>query len=418
MNINFINEVSFGGGIEIIKNDIINNLDFNYIGALTKFISAVYLKFKGRFQKTGIFINEYYSENEKEDIDLFKDFIYFLKNLRFVKDDIITHKQIWEETFEPKDLVVQYDNSNNFDLIINKIDNKLIITQYDNVFIIPDINNYTSPLIPEIKKGINKLDIFKITKYLKQDKLDSNICIKKHWNELLDYISDILTSPAIKSVFKKLYKSNLLFPNKEDIKKIMNNIRFFSYKTDSVAETKKKFLSIYMETNVKVSEKNVHIKKHVYLAVFLIACIHEIIGHLYLRIHNYLYHGKNIILSPKPSKLMTDYAKIRGKESGEFIEEQLFGNYGFEMNTNEILYILDKDNYNEVNHVNFRKKFEVVGDKSTLKLSDGLKNILKLYEIDLTELEYLGNSTKFVVNKSKIKNKIKFPQHHSLSKLK
>ena len=263
MNINFINEVSFGGGIKIIKNDIINNLDFNYIGALTEFISAVYLKFKARFQKTGIFINEYYSENEKGDIDLFKDFIYFLKNLRFVRDDIITHKQIWEETFEPKDLVVQYDNSNNFDLIINQINNKLIITQYDNVFIIRDINNYTSPLIPEIKKGINKLDIFKITKYLKQDKLDSNIFIKKHWNELLDYISDILTSPTIKSVFKKLYKSNLLFLNIEDIKKILNNIRFFSYKTDSIAETKKKFLSIYMETNVKVSEKNVHIKKHV-----------------------------------------------------------------------------------------------------------------------------------------------------------
>ena len=150
----------------------------------------------------------------------------------------------------------------------------------------------------------------------------------------------------------------------------------------------------------------------------MITCIHEIIGHLYLIIHNYLYHGKNIILSQKPSKLMTDYAKIKGKDPREFIEEQLFGNYGFEMNTNEILYILDKDNYNEVNHVNFRKKFEVVGDKSTLKLSDGLKNILKLYEIDLTELEYLGNSTKFVVNKSKIKNKIKFPQHHSLSKLK
>ena len=60
MNVNFINELSFGGGIEIIKNDIINNLDFNYIGALTEFISAVYLKFKARFQKTGIFINEYY----------------------------------------------------------------------------------------------------------------------------------------------------------------------------------------------------------------------------------------------------------------------------------------------------------------------------------------------------------------------
>ena len=83
------------------------------------------------------------------------------------------------------------------------------------------------------------MDVFELAKYLKIDKLDSNIFIKKHWNELSDYIADILCSPTIKSVYKKLFNSDSLFPTKVDIKKILNNIRFFSYHTDAVVETKK-----------------------------------------------------------------------------------------------------------------------------------------------------------------------------------
>ena len=155
------------------------------------------------------------------------------------------------------------------------------------------------------------------------------------------------------------------------------------------------------------------------MAVFLISSIREIIGNLYLRIHNYLNPNKKKILSPQPNKLKSPYYIKSGKESGEFLEEQLFGNYGFQMTMKQILFILDKSNYNEINHDAFKNKFEAINDDNlVIKMSDDLKNILKLYEIDLNEILSLGNSIFFEVNKSKItsKYKYKFPQHHNASK--
>ena len=411
---NLIYENSVKGGLNIMKNDIIQNLDFNYIEILSEFINDLYLKFQTRFKKSGIFVHEYYLENEKGDIGLFRDFIYFLKNFRFIINDIITQKKIWKETFEPAILEDQNYCSKEDGLTITRKDNSLIITQHKNQLIIQNIDDYTNPLMSEIKKGINGMDVFELTKYLKRDKCDSNIFIKKHWNELSDYIADILCSPTIKSAYKKLFNSDLLFPTKDDIKKILNNMRFFTYNTDVVAEAKKKFLSIYMEANIRIIENNINIKKSVYLAIFLISSIQEIIGHLYLRIHNYLYPQKKI-LSPQPNKLKSPYSTIRGKESGEFLEEQLFGNYGFQMTMKQILFILDKSNYNQINHDAFRNKFEAIKDNSVIKQSNELKDIFKLYEIDLSEIANLG-SISFVVNKSKIKNKIKFPQQHNASK--
>ena len=43
------------------------------------------------------------------------------------------------------------------------------------------------------------------------------------------------------------------------------------------------------------------------------------------------------------------------------------------MTMKQILFILDKNNYNIINHVDFRKKFEAVNDNSGLKLSNDLK---------------------------------------------
>lgn len=415
---NLINEESVKGGLNIMKNDIIDNLDFDYIKALSKFIKNIYIKFQTRFIKTGIFINEYYIENEKDDIGLFTDFIYFLKNFRFIENDIIIQTKIWNETFVPPILEDQNYYSEEDELTITRKDNILIVTQQKKKLVIQNIDAYTNPLMNLIRKGIKDLDVFKLSKYLKRDKYDSNIFIKKYWNELSDYISDILCSPTIKSAYKKLFNSDSLFPTKDDIKKILNNMRFFTYKTDAVAETKKRFLSIYMEANIRIFENDINIKKSVYLAVFLIASIHEIIGHLYLRIHNYLNPPEKKIFSPQPNKLKSSYAIKRGKESGEFLEEQLFGNYGFQMTMKQILFILDKSNYNEKNHDSFRKKFEAIKGEPKISLSNDLENILKLYGIDLNKITKLDSTRSFVVSKSKIANIYIFPQHHNPSKIK
>ena len=88
------------------------------------------------------------------------------------------------------------------------------------------------------------------------------------------------------------------------------------------------------------------------------------------------------------------------------------------MTMKQILFILDKSNYNEINHDTFRNKFEAINDNSVIKLSNDLKKILKLNEIDLNEIISLGSSSYFIVSKSKITNKYKFPQQHNASKFK
>ena len=97
----------------------------------------------------------------------------------------------------------------------------------------------------------------------------------------------------------------------------------------------------------------------------------------------YLNPPEKKIISPQPNKLKSSYAIKHVKESREFLEEQLFGNYGFQMTMKQILFILDKSNYNDINHDSFRKKFEAIKCKPKISLSNDLENILKLYGIDL-----------------------------------
>ena len=249
------------------------------------------------------------------------------------------------------------------------------------------------------------------------DKLEEHAFIKSNWDILCDYISDILTSKAVKSTYVELHKSELLFPSKEEIINILNNMRFFNYNTDFVAETKKRFLYIYIQTLSNDLFYDINIKKSIYLAMFLISCIHEIIGHLYIRIYNYLYNDKNDkkLLSPMPALLGTDYAKTRKKESGEYIEELLFGNYGFEMRMKEILFTLDKKNYDS-DYKEFNQKF-VEAKSKALKISDELKNIIQKFDINLKKLNLKSSKTYRVNKRSKYQKLYKFPQHQSVSQI-
>ena len=65
--------------------------------------------------------------------------------------------------------------------------------------------------------------------------------------------------------------------------------------TKFIAETKKRYLSIYIRSfpSKKNGDDN---RKVVYLATFLITCFHEIFGHLFIRIHNYLNKNNQIAI--------------------------------------------------------------------------------------------------------------------------
>ena len=399
---------------------IINNIElvlainfYDYIINISKFINFIYDRFKLKFEKSDIFkCSEFNELKQKNDINLFQDFMYFLTKFNFNNiDQMNFYSFIWEETFYPIHLNEINDSGKNFTMKL--IGNDLKITLKGKDSYIKNINYYISDVKDFIKNFINFYqripDLYELDKFLKFDKYN-NVFIKSHWNELSDYLADILCSETIKEIYKQMYKMDLIISDKIQIKKILDSLKFFNYETDFIGETKKRFLIIYIQSQLKNDyNPNIDLTKLIYLTVFLICCIHEIIGHLYLRINNYLEDKQ--INSPQPL-YPSDYAKTRKKESGEYIEEMLFGNYNFEMTIKEILFTLDKENYNK-NNLTFRENFKKANNQEIF-ISNSLKEILNLYDININKIK-LNSLEKFFVNKAK-NEKIKFPKHHSVYK--
>ena len=196
--------------------------------------------------------------------------------------------------------------------------------------------------------------------------------------------------------------------------KILNEIRFFSFNSNFTAETKKRILLVCVQNYISNNAaKDINIKKLIYLAIFLIACIHEIVGNLSLRIHNYL-HKENQDNSTMP-EFQTEYEVFRGKESGEFLEAKLFGDYKCQMTIKQILYILDLKNYQYGNSDDFMNNF-VKLENEEINPSKRFNEILNIYEITIDYIK-INSKTLYNVNKSRYNNKIILPRHHSISQI-
>ena len=342
--------------------------------------------------------------------------MFFLTKFNFInKDQLYFYSIIWQETFCPIPLRDINIVENNYIMFLDNNDLKIVCKGKENI--IKNINNYSSKLLDTLRWNIslfnNIPDLYELDKYLKFDKYDSNLFIKSHWIVLSDYIAEIICSDTIQNIYKEIYHINIVISDKNQVKKILDNLRFFNYETGFIAETKKIFLSIYIESNLQNGyPNNIDLIKLIYLTVFLITCIHEIIGHLFLRISNYSIEGKKME-SPKPFN-PSEYAAIRGKESGEKIEEMLFGNYKFEMTIKEMLFTLNKENY-KISNLSFKERFSQINNQK-LVLSDDLKKLLELYKIDVSKIDF-NLPIKYSVNKTKNKEKIKFPNHHSIKSL-
>ena len=108
----------------------------------------------------------------------------------------------------------------------------------------------------------------------------------------------------------------------------------------------------------------------------------------------------------------SSYEKGWKKETGEFIEESLFGNYQYKMTMKEILFILDKANY-MAGLSAFRTNFKNANNRNIKNISNELKVIASLYRINISNFNY-GKKYKYPVNKNKNEQKYLFPQHHSI----
>jgi len=402
---------------KIIANIGICEEDFiRFIDKLSSFIFYIYKNFLIRFENSVIFSSETFNENQRKDIILFSDFFNFLVNFDFLDDKNLNfYTAIWNDTFnhvsfenvnyKPDELISYAKNGEN--LKVN------ILSEHSEI---KNIDNYhIYPLLSAMRVSLKTFEDFELDKFLRMDKYDSHLYLRNHWEDLCKYVVNIFSSNTIKSLIESLYPEDKIFLEQNLITNILNNLRFFNFDTDFVGQTKKRFLSVYIISHPLNNLSNKH-RKIVYLALFLIVCFHEIIGHLFLRIHNYLKKEK-VINSPMPN-FPSVYAKRRGKKMGEKVEELLFGNYGGKMNLKQMLFILDINNYS-YDYKTFCSNFKAKSDSVNFNdISDELKKFMNLYDIKINNREIkspnLYNVGKYINNDGMIE----FPPHHSMKKLK
>ena len=99
----------------------------------------------------------------------------------------------------------------------------------------------------------------------------------------------------------------------------------------------------------------------IYLTTFLISCIHEIIGNLFLLIYNY-FNKKNQINSIKSKNSHFNFFN-KEKKFDANIEELLFGDYKSQMTLNQMLFVLDIKNYS-VDYKKFRNNYHSNGNNT------------------------------------------------------
>ena len=89
------------------------------------------------------------------------------------------------------------------------------------------------------------------------------------------------------------------------------------------------------------------------------------------------------------------------------------------MTLREILFILDKRNYYEKkDYIEFRKEFEKCKNLKLDNVSDELKKIMELYEININEENLNENENqKYSVQRNSAQKKYTFPNHHSFNKI-
>ena len=386
-----------------------------YINNLSTFIHSIYDNFFSYFEKNDIFLLEKYDSKQKNDIIFFSYFFSFLINFNFNIKDYggfnlyinIFNDSLNHEFYEEIVNIITNDY-----ISYEKIGKNLEIKySRDNYQILNIENYYIRSLLYEIGNEI--VENFILDRYLRINYYDTDLYIKKHWSILSHYLNEILCSKTIKSILVFLYSDDKIFLDNIIMIDILNDIRFFNFSTNYFCKTEKKYLTIYMRSfpsNRNLDEHN----QIIYLTTFLISCIHEIIGNLFLLIYNY-FNKKNQINSIK-SKNFNLFNKEKKFDSN--IEELLFGDYKSQMTLNQMLFALDIKNYS-VDYKKFRNNYHSNGNNTNLEnISKELEKILNIYEIEFDEFDLQIGELYFVsqYNKDSLLQ-FKIPPRHSIKKL-
>ena len=391
----------------------------NYFFNLAKFLSEVKDNFNKRFKNI---------ENlDDNNFNLFRYFCLFIEYYDF--KDIKFYVNKWNDTFSQtiKDIenIIAYNNVHNLrEYILNN--NNLILKIYDkkikrimnieikniNKYSINSImyylhNKFISSYVADYSEILD-LNNFKIKNILIKDyeienclKFDciEDIYINKNWNLIEKHMIKIFTSPVIKSAFNELKKvigvhNGYDFLNEHDLKKLLKRSKIFQFYAKLYGITLPSFFIEYIYYRGNIDSYDEVYSKLLNLCLYQVTDEHEMLGHLNVRLQKYLTEKE--IYSPISSYLDENGKTINEQESGTYIELILYGRRIHKLNLNEILFLLDEENYS-VGLTEFKNNFKNCKNVP-YKISKSLEDFLNSLNIILPD-EATENGEEFILNK-------------------
>ena len=372
----------------------------NFLSNFSNFIENTNVNFCKRFGSEQL--------KDERELLLFTDYIFFLSYYPFIKYDADEYIAIWNDTFldikiEDK---IKLAKSFSVDRFTFKLDNNILTVENNlkkpEIYSIPNIEDYSFiKLIPYLFSIEHKPDLIELNRFLKIDKYTEKLYIRKIWKSWEEFLIKVLTSNMIDSVFKKIFDDIKItkddktpsphsFFNKEEIKLVINNTRYFIFNSDFYGITVGKNLLIYLNGDPYLIKGDPLQSKIFYLSNNVKSNLYEIVGHLNIKFQYYLSKDKRYT-SPKLNK-PSFQAKSRGdKEAGEFIEELIFGESNQKLTTEQMIYILDIKNY-EKDYISFREGFIKCGKEKGYKISAEFKKFLNQLDINSDKLGLENNS--------------------------
>ena len=346
-----------------------------YINNLQDFLKEVEANYNLRFGKDINWIEK------EENRFIFEDYFQFLGSYNFNGFINTSIKNFWKETFssishDEKSQLIEYINNFNkkikHNLIFELNRNELLIKKNNKVTNrIKDIDIYVfSNLINDINEKPSPICLdYYLNKNLKLNNYNTHLFMmknKKIWKQIT---IDILSSKALSETQECLFENSFIdiLSDKEFLSNIFDNIKYFIYKTNFTASTNLLTQRIY-EYGLYMLHENENIALLMYYAFNNISNIHEICGHININMQNRNCQNNESFESPNidkfNSRLYSEYAQYRKKESGETIEIELFGRKIVSLTIREALFSLDplnytkgkkyfKENFKKCNELNF-----------------------------------------------------------------
>ena len=191
---------------------------------------------------------------------------------------------------------------------------------------------------------------------------------------------------------------------------IINNTRYFIFNSDFYGITVGKNLLIYLNGDPYLIKGDPLQSKIFYLSNNVKSNLYEIVGHLNIKFQYYLSKDKRYT-SPKPNKPSSQAKDRNGKESGEFVEELLFGALNQKLEIEQMIYILDINNYNK-DCTKFREDFLKCHEKKGYIIYPELKEFLNQLGIDFDSINFESKKKLCFVQRHKSENeKNKYARH-------